>query len=140
MSNPFRIIWLKAAVAFLIPFFATIGGSLAPYALNGLPLHTKIAVIIIICSTMVASLSALGSFLSTTFAEHKAQQQSGLDDTQPPPITAAQVAAPCATRGLPSLPGWCSAPLTPLFLRPETPRCFSTWLPLSIRAGWVPFL
>lgn len=93
MSNPFRIIWLKAAVAFLIPFFATIGGSLAPYALNGLPLHTKIAVIIIICSTMVASLSALGSFLSTTFAEHKAQQQSGLDDTQPPPITAAQVAA-----------------------------------------------
>src|ERR1017187_4787174 len=93
MSNPFRIIWLKAALPILIPFFATIGGSLAPYALNGLPVHTKIAVIIIICSTMVASLSALGSFLSTTFEEHKAQQQSGLDDTQPPPITAAQVAA-----------------------------------------------
>src|ERR1035441_3473307 len=93
MSNPFRIIWLKAGVAFLIPFFATIGGSLAPYALNGMPIHSNIAVVIIVCSTMVASLSALGSFLSTTFAEHKAQQQSGLDDTQPPPITAAQVAA-----------------------------------------------
>jgi hypothetical protein len=103
MSNPFRIIWLKAGVAFSVPFFATIGGSLAPYALNGLPLHTKIAVIIIICSTMVASLSALSSFLSTTFAEHKAQQQSGLDDTQPPPITAAQVAASAITVPVPAV-------------------------------------
>src|ERR1035437_9430596 len=93
MSNPFKIIWIKAGVAFLVPFFATLGGAFAPYVFDGLPLHWGITILIIICSTMVASLSALSSFLSTTFAEHKAQQQSGLDDTQPPPIPAAQVAA-----------------------------------------------
>src|ERR1039457_5237083 len=101
MSNPFKIIWLKAVVAFSVPFFATLGGSFAPYVFDGMPSHWGITILIIICSTMVASLSALSSFLSTTFAEHKAQQQSGLDDSQPPPITAAQMAAAPVTIPVP---------------------------------------
>src|ERR1035437_1168282 len=101
MSNPFKIIWIKAGAAFLIPFFATLGGSFAPYVFDGLPPHWGIIILIIVCSTMVASLSALSSFLSTTFAEHKAQQQSGLDDTSPPPITAAQIAAAPVTVPVP---------------------------------------
>src|ERR1035437_4947135 len=101
MSNPFKIIWIKAGVAFLVPFFATLGGSFAPYVFDGLPPHWGIIILIIICSTMVASLSALSSFLSTTYSEHKAQIQSGLDDTQPPPITAAQIAAAPVTVPVP---------------------------------------
>jgi hypothetical protein len=101
MNNPFRIIWLKAGVAFFVPFFAALGGAFSPYVFDGMPAHWGIAILIIICSTMVASLSALSSFLSKTFAEHVAQQQSGLDDAQPPPITAAQMAAAPATIPVP---------------------------------------
>ena len=69
-----NIIYLKAAVAFFIPFFTTLGASLAPYALDGSKPPTWIALVIIAASVLVSSLSALGSFLSTSFADHKAEQ------------------------------------------------------------------
>ena len=101
-------------MAFFVPFFAALGGAFAPYVFDGMPSHWGITILIIICSTMVASLSALSSFLSTAFAEHKLQQQSGLDDSQPPPITAAQMAAAPVTIPVPVVqPTPATPPATP---------------------------
>src|ERR1035437_2005040 len=99
--NPFKIIWLKAGVAFTIPFFTALGIALFPYSADDDAQPNLIGWLIIICAPMVAGLSALSSFLSTTFAEPKAQRQSGLDDAQPPPITAAQIAAAPVTVTVP---------------------------------------
>jgi hypothetical protein len=75
-----KIIYIKGAVAFLIPFYTTLGASLAPYAIDGAKPPTTVAVIIIGAAVMVSSLSALGSFLSTSFADHKAEVQSQQPD------------------------------------------------------------
>ena len=91
--NPFKIIWLKASIAALIPSLAALNGAFSLYVNTGLPTHWKIFLVVTLTATAIAGWSALGSFVSTTFADHKAQQQSGLDATPPPPITAAQVAA-----------------------------------------------
>ena len=92
-NSPFKVIWLKAAIAFLIPLLAGFGGMFSQYELSGLPLHWKIVLIVTICSALTAAISALASFLSTSFAEHKAKVEAGVDDADPAPITAAQVSA-----------------------------------------------
>jgi hypothetical protein len=91
-NTPFKVIWLKAAIAFLIPFLTTLGGSFALYELTGLPAHYWICLVVVICSSLVAGLSALSSFLSTSYSEHKSKQEAGLPDKGPAPITGAQLA------------------------------------------------
>jgi hypothetical protein len=102
--NPFKIIWLKAAIATLIPSLVTLTGAFALYENTGLPAHAKIFLCVTFGSAAIAGLSALSSFLSTTFAEHKAQQQAGLDDSDPAPITAAQIATSPTTVSVPTQP------------------------------------
>jgi hypothetical protein len=92
-NSPFKIVWVKAVIAFLIPFLSGMGGAMAQYTLTGLPPHWKIIAIVFLCSSLVAGLSALSSYLSTSFAEHKAKVEAGNADDSPAPITGAQVKA-----------------------------------------------
>jgi hypothetical protein len=94
--NPFKVIWLKAGVAFGIPFFTALGIALEPFSTGDSAQPNVAGWLIIICAPLVAGFSGLGSFLSTTFAEHKAKTEAGLDDSAPAPITQAQAAAPSA--------------------------------------------
>jgi hypothetical protein len=95
MNNSFlKIVWLKAAVSFLIPFLTAIGIAVEPYVGADSAQPTLAGWIVLICAPLVAGFSALSSFLSTTFAEHKAKQEAGLDDSDPAPITQAQAAVP----------------------------------------------
>jgi hypothetical protein len=67
------IIWFKGIVAFGVPFFTAMGIALAPYALKDSTSPNYVGWLIIICAPMVAGFSGLGSFLSTSFSDHKAQ-------------------------------------------------------------------
>jgi hypothetical protein len=100
-NSMFKVIWLKAVVAFGIPFFTAAGGSLMPYSTADSASPNTIGWCIIIFASLVAGFSGLGSFLSTTFAEHKLKQEAGVEDTAPTPqvvISAApQVAPPVLT-------------------------------------------
>lgn len=87
-----KILYLKGAIAFLIPFLTSMGGVAAQYVLTGVPPHWRVVAIATGCSALVSGLSALSSFLSTTFAEHKAKKEAKLPDSAPLPITGAQVA------------------------------------------------
>ena len=86
----FKIIWLKAWVAFCIPFFTTLGGVLTPYTTGDVHVSSNIWIrlligVIVLSAALVAGFSGLSSFLSTTFAEHKIKQEAGLDDSDPTP-------------------------------------------------------
>lgn len=74
--NPFRIIWLKATIAFLVPFLLGMASGFGPYALVGAAPPNKYALMIIWCTTLGAGASALSSFLSTSYSEHKAKTES----------------------------------------------------------------
>ena len=107
-NSPFKVVWLKAWGALTIPIFTVIGGALTPYISGDAVIpqsHGKrwLIGIIIFAAAYVAGYSGLTSFLSTTFAEHKAKQESGVDDDQPAPITAAQVAASPVNVSVPSV-------------------------------------
>lgn len=91
-NSIFKIIWLKAAVAFGIPFFTAAGGALMPFSTADVAQPSTIGWCIIVSASLVAGFSGLGSFLSTTFAEHKQKQEAGVEDTAPTP----QVMIPAA--------------------------------------------
>ena len=78
----FKIVWLKAGVSFAIPFFTALGIAVQPYVGKDSAQPTFCGWLVLIITPLVAGLSALSSFLSTTFAEHKAQQaQDAVNDT-----------------------------------------------------------
>ena len=67
-----KILWLKGCVAFAIPFLTALGAALSPYVGDGSAQPTMVGWIVLICAPLVAGFSALSSFLSTSFADHKA--------------------------------------------------------------------
>lgn len=67
----FGIIWLEGLIAFLIPFASVLGAALAPYAAASSVAPSIIAWVIMLSAAMVAGLSALKSFLSTTVSDAK---------------------------------------------------------------------
>jgi len=56
-NSPFKIIWLKAAIAFLIPFLVALGASLSPYVNGDTAQPTFIGWLVIIIAPLVAGLS-----------------------------------------------------------------------------------
>lgn len=99
MTSPFKTVWLKAAIAFQIPFFTALGGALTPYVLGGAAIPQshwlRVALIVVVISAcLVAGYSGLSSFLSTSYSEHKDKLEAGRSDTDPAPISAAQAASP----------------------------------------------
>lgn len=90
-NSPFKVVWLKAFISFLIPLLTALVGSLSPYSLTGAVPPNHFAMAIIAASALIAGASALSSFLSTSFSDHKAKKEAGLTDDAPLPITGAQV-------------------------------------------------
>lgn len=71
------VIRIKAVIAFGVPFFTALGAALAPYAMEGSIVPDSKVKQFIICAiiasaAMVAGLSGIGSFLSTSFANSQA--------------------------------------------------------------------
>ncbi len=105
------VLFLKGVVACGVPFFTALTGALAPYAMDGASIPDSKVKQVIIClivsgAAVTAGLSGLGSFLSTSYSDHKAQMNqdavnkaAGLPAGLPPvppavsPSTPAPVAA-----------------------------------------------
>ena len=98
-NSIFKVIWLKAVVAFGIPFFTAAGGALMPFSTADVASPSTIGWCIIVSASLVAGFSGLGSFLSTTFAEHKQKQEAGVEDTAPTPQVVIPVAPQVVTSG-----------------------------------------
>lgn len=84
-KSPFKVVWVKALIAFQIPFFTALGGALTPYTMGTVTIPTShflriLLVVIVLSAALVAGYSGLGSFLSTTFSEHKAKADAANDD------------------------------------------------------------
>jgi len=75
-----QIIWIKAAVAFLVPFLTGFGLAAQPYVGVDAAQPTFAGWLVLICAPLVAGLSALSSFLSRSYADHV----DSLQDAQPP--------------------------------------------------------
>ena len=69
--NLFAVIWIDGAIAFLIPFLTTLAAALSPYILADSAQPGTIGWLVILCAPVVAGLSALKSFMSTTFSDAK---------------------------------------------------------------------
>jgi hypothetical protein len=77
------IIWIKASVAFLVPFLTGFALAAQPYVGADAAQPTFAGWLVLICAPLVAGLSALSSFLSKSYADH-------VDSLTPP----APIAAP----------------------------------------------
>lgn len=97
MNSPFKLIWVKAAIAFLIPLLVTLAAALDPYIGADSAQPTVIGWIVILCAPLVAGLSALKAFLSTDYADHKDEQTaaSGI-----PPLGGPAVPGPTGSAGI----------------------------------------
>ena len=67
-----KIIQVKAAAAFLIPFLTGLGAAIQPYASPDAAMPNVVGWMVIVCVPTVAGLSALSSFLSTAWTDYKA--------------------------------------------------------------------
>lgn len=101
-------IWIEGLMHFSVPFLITLASALSPYALADSAQPGMIGWIVILCSPLVAGMSALKSFLSTTVADAKDELASAKtlsatlnapepQKTEPPP-TAPVSAAPAAVQ------------------------------------------
>lgn len=65
------IIWVEAVIAFSIPFLTALGVALAPYVPADSAQPSLVGWLVIIIAPLVAGMSALKSFLSTTVSDAK---------------------------------------------------------------------
>jgi hypothetical protein len=65
------IVWVEASIAFLIPFLTALGIALTPYVLSSSAQPTLVGWVVLICAPIVAGISGLKSFLSTTVSDAK---------------------------------------------------------------------
>ncbi len=80
-DSPFKVVWIKATIAFQIPFLSALSTGFGPFALSGnAPNHWAIALVLI--AALISGYSGLSSFLSTTFAEHKANVAAGIPEAE----------------------------------------------------------
>ena len=71
--NKTAVIYTKAVICFLIPFFTGIVSGLGPYAVPGYdgPDPGKLCICLVIISSNVGGLTALSAFLSRSYADHQ---------------------------------------------------------------------
>ena len=70
MKKSDTVVWIEGAIAFLIPSLTTLSTSLVVDTMTYLKATS------ILCGAIVAGLSGLKSFLSTTFADNNRQPQT----------------------------------------------------------------
>jgi hypothetical protein len=89
--NKTIIIYTKAVIAFCVPFFTALGAAYSPYIGADVAQPTKVGWLVITLTPLVAGLSALGSFLSRSYADHMDAQD---DEEQSPALPVAKTTFP----------------------------------------------